>query len=121
MTVDEYVRAYNQENQRLSQQFRRALTQEEMRLFGVDQRVLSQLLNGAALDGEATRLGLSDVAASADDAKPLKYSFRYFQDLKAALVLPEDFEPERVHVTIKTKGKSSKTVEEFFIWEVKPG
>ena len=59
VTVDDYVRAYNQENQRLSQQFRRALSPEEMRLFGVDQRILSQLLNGAALDGEAERLGIS--------------------------------------------------------------
>lgn len=59
VTVDEYVRAYNQENQRIAQQFRRALTPEEIRLFGVDQQVLSQLLNGAALDGEAARLGIS--------------------------------------------------------------
>lgn len=59
VTVDDYVRAYDQENRRFSQQFGRALSAEEMRLFGLEQRVISQLLNGAALDGEARNLGIS--------------------------------------------------------------
>jgi len=71
--------------------------------------------------GEAARLDLAAVAGPDNGGKPLQYSFRYFQDLKAALLLPEDFVPERVQVIVKTKGKSAKTVEEFFIWEVEPG
>jgi hypothetical protein len=71
--------------------------------------------------GKAARLDMAALAPADESGKPMKYSFRYFQDLKAALVLPEDFAPERVHVIIKTQGKSAKTVEEFFIWEVKPG
>ena len=59
VTVDEYVRAYNQERQRISSQFGSTLTAEQMRLFGLDQRIIGQLLNGAALDGEAQRLGIS--------------------------------------------------------------
>jgi len=71
--------------------------------------------------GKAARLGLAELTPDNTAAKPLRYSFRYFQDLKAAVVLPEDFAPERVHVIVRMKGKSSKTVEEFFIWDLKPG
>ncbi len=59
VTVDDYVRAYNQENRQVSAQFGRALTPQEMQMFGLDQRIISQLLNGAALDDEASRLGFS--------------------------------------------------------------
>jgi hypothetical protein len=70
--------------------------------------------------GKATRLSLQEVGAEGTTA-PLRYSFRYFQDLKAAVVLPEDFSPEKVLVIVKGSGKSSKTVEEFFIWDMKAG
>lgn len=71
--------------------------------------------------GKAARLGLAELGGEGAGGKPLKYSFRYFQDLKAAVVLPAGFDPERVHVIVRTRGKTSKTVEEFFIWDVKPG
>ena len=71
--------------------------------------------------GKAVRLSLAQLTPDETTAKPLQYSFRYFQDLKAALLLPEDFAPERIHIIVRSKGKSSKTVEEFFIWDVKPG
>ncbi|MGI9291084.1 MAG: DUF6776 family protein [Gammaproteobacteria bacterium] len=70
--------------------------------------------------GKAVRLGLGELG-SEDAAKSMNYSFRYFQDFKAAVVLPQDFAPERVQILIKTAGKSAKTVEEFFIWEIKAG
>ena len=70
--------------------------------------------------GKAARLDLNELGAEGA-SKPLRYSFRYFQDLKAAVVLPEDFTPERVHVIVKSAGKTSKTVEEFFIWDIKAG
>ncbi len=59
VTVDEYVRAINLEGQRIGQQIGRPLTVEQMRSFGVDQQVLGQLLNSAAIDNEAIKLGLS--------------------------------------------------------------
>ena len=71
--------------------------------------------------GKAARLTLAELSPPDAARKPLQYSFRYFQDLKTAVVLPPDFAPERVQVIIRTQGKTSKTVEEFFIWEVKPG
>jgi len=59
VTVDEYVRAVNLESRRISQQVGRLFTIDQMRAFGVDQQVLSQLLNSAAIDNEATKLGIS--------------------------------------------------------------
>jgi len=71
-------------------------------------------------EGEPVRLPLADLAADSDSGK-LGYSFRYFQDLKTEVVIPPDFIPERVHVIVRFKGKNSKTVEDFFVWNVKPG
>jgi len=71
-------------------------------------------------EGEPVRLPLGDLVADSDSGK-LSYSFRYFQDLKADVVIPPDFVPERVHVIVHFKGKNSKTVEDFFVWNVKPG
>ena len=71
-------------------------------------------------EGEPVRLPLADLVADSDSGK-LSYSFRYFQDLKADVVIPPDFVPERVHVIVYFKGKNSKTVEDFFVWNVKQG
>jgi cell division protein FtsB len=71
-------------------------------------------------EGEPVRLALADLVSDSDSGK-LAYSFRYFQDLKAEVVIPPDFIPERVHVIVHSKGKNSKTVEDFFVWDVKPG
>ena len=68
----------------------------------------------------AVRLKLSDIGGEGA-ADRLAYSFKYFQDLKADIVIPADFQPERVHVIIHPKGKSAKTVEDFFVWNVKQG
>jgi len=59
VTVDEYVRAVNLETQRISQQVGTQISIDQMRAFGLDQQVLSQLLNSAAIDNEAIKLGLS--------------------------------------------------------------
>ena len=48
-----------QELRALQQQTGRSLTMAEARQYGVDRMVLARLVNDAALDGEATRLGLS--------------------------------------------------------------
>jgi len=72
--------------------------------------------------GEAVRLALGKLGLPGSKGSGrLNYSFRYFQDLRAGLVLPADFVPERVHVIVHPKGKTSKTVEDFFVWKVKPG
>jgi peptidyl-prolyl cis-trans isomerase D len=55
----DYARALDQELRALSGQIGRGLTMEEARQFGIDRMVLGRLVNDAALDGEAARLGLS--------------------------------------------------------------
>ncbi len=54
-----FVRTFDQEIRAITQQLGRPLTAEEARRFGVDRFVLSRLVNEAALDHEANRLGLS--------------------------------------------------------------
>ncbi len=56
---DQYVRGMQQELRALQQQTGRDLTMAEARQYGVDGMVLSRLVNDAALDGEAARLGVS--------------------------------------------------------------
>lgn len=59
ITADAYVRAMQQELRALTQQVGRDLPMAEARQFGVDGMVLGRLVNDAALDGEARRLGVS--------------------------------------------------------------
>lgn len=59
VTSDDYVRAMQQELQALTQQLGRNLPIAEARQYGVDRMVLARLVNDAALDSEAARLGLS--------------------------------------------------------------
>lgn len=59
VTADGYVRAMQQEMRSLQQQVGRSLPMAEARQYGVDGMVLGQLVNDAALDGEARRLGIS--------------------------------------------------------------
>ena len=73
---------------------------------------------------EVARLSLPELAdpqASDTADAALEYSFKYFQDLKAAIVLPEGFEPERFRVIVRPKGRGSKTVEDIFEWDAKAG
>lgn len=72
-------------------------------------------------DSKSRTLGLRDLIAAEPRPRRLDFSFRYFQNLEAELVLPEGFAPERVHVTLKPKGKSSKSIEKSFDWAVKSG
>ena len=72
--------------------------------------------------GENMTLGLADLAQAGltGGADTLSYGFRYFEDLKATITLPADFEPRRVRVIVRPqggRGKSAKTVEEFYAWQ----
>ena len=71
--------------------------------------------------GEAEQLDVRRLIAADEASGSLKFGFRYFQNLQANVTIPEGFEPERVLITARQAGKSSKTVEEFFVWALKPG
>lgn len=57
--ADDFARAMTQELNALTMQTGRSISVAEARQFGIDRMVLARLINEAALDGEAARLGLS--------------------------------------------------------------
>ncbi|PZX47875.1 peptidyl-prolyl cis-trans isomerase D [Roseinatronobacter thiooxidans] len=59
ISANTYARALQNEMRALQSQVGQALTMEQARLFGLDQRVLEQLVNSSVLDNEAARLGVS--------------------------------------------------------------
>jgi hypothetical protein len=54
-----------------------------------------------------------------DDTWP--YSFRYFQDFRRLLVLPDGFTPERITVEVRSKTRSIASIEESFAWSASQG
>ncbi len=52
------------------------------------------------------------------DAYPLKYRFRYFQDLSGVLELPSGFLPEYVVVTVSRRGTRQDNLQRTFAWLV---
>jgi len=69
-------------------------------------------------DGKELTLGLADMIGQTDGKSVLAFSFRYFQNLQADLVLPEGFAPARVTVKLTPNGKSAKPLEKSFNWEL---
>ncbi|MGI9407037.1 MAG: SurA N-terminal domain-containing protein [Hyphomicrobiaceae bacterium] len=67
ISQQQYRNLYNNEIQRASARFGRAISREQARLLGIDQRVLGQLLGTAALDlhSKELKLGISDEAVAA--------------------------------------------------------
>ena len=59
VTVDDYRSAYQNQLQRLQQQQKRGITNEEAKRAGLDRQVLSRLLSDAVLQAEAAKLGLA--------------------------------------------------------------
>jgi hypothetical protein len=79
-------------------------------------------LNVAGMrDGEELTLGLADLVGKTDGKSRLAFSFRYFQNLQADLVLPKGFAPARVTVKLTPNGKSAKPLEKSFNWAVQVG
>lgn len=52
------------------------------------------------------------------DSYPLKFRFRYFQDLTGVISLPRGFEPERIVVTAGRRGASTQPLSRTFDWTV---
>ena len=74
----------------------------------------ANLIVRGTIDGDEAQFALADLNESAKT--PLKFRFRYFQDLSGALTLPENFAPQAVVVTVRTKNGPS--VERSFPWSV---
>lgn len=59
VTNTEFEQAFRREIDMASNQFRRRLTQEEARLFGIDQRTLDNLVGSATIDNHTAALNLA--------------------------------------------------------------
>jgi peptidyl-prolyl cis-trans isomerase D len=100
--ADEYARAMQQELRALNAQIGRSLTMAEARQYGVDSMVLGRLVNDAALDDEAARLGISTGDDTVRDQVTATPAFRgsdgqfnrenYTYALEQAGLRPAEFE-----------------------------
>lgn len=54
-----------------------------------------------------------------DEGASTRFSFRYYQELKGRLVLPEDFEPQQLQVQVIPDSRQLKNTEHSFDWLVK--
>ncbi len=84
-----------------------------------------QLLNGTLnvnvvgrRAGEITVLPLSDLSAEIPSAN-IKLRFKYFQNIEGELILPDDFEPERIDMEARSTGKKATSIEKRFGWLVR--
>jgi len=87
---------------------------------------LTQNLRWAAVISGRIELGVEGIAKGsarhltekqllAESAEPLRFQFKYFQQLERLITLPEDFEPSRL--TIRLKSRSLRTdVEQSMEW-----
>lgn len=90
------------------------------------QVTLTQSLNRGAISSGTLRLSIEGVRdgklATLDwgqlhqrpDAPPQRYSFRYFQQIEGSVMLPADFTPQRVRVSLSGDGAP---VEQTFAWQ----
>lgn len=67
------------------------------------------------VEGEQV-LRLTEIAA--DGSYPLKFRFRYFQDLTGIITLPPGFEPERIVVKAGKRSASTEALSRTFDWVV---
>ena len=63
-------------------------------------------------EGKLATLGWSDLAAHSD-AEGLAFSFKYFQQLKGTLMLPQGFMPNRIRVEADAGGEMGRAEQDF--------
>jgi hypothetical protein len=74
----------------------------------------ASLVVQGTIDGIETQFTLAELEANSQDS--LNFRFRYFQDLDGVLNLPENFAPQVVIVTVRTK--KGPPVDRSFPWVV---
>lgn len=70
-------------------------------------------------EGKELSLGLAELTNG--QSSELDFSFRYFQNLQAELIMPPGFDPARVTIRLLPRGKNREDVEESFDWRVTAG
>ncbi|SFP77135.1 peptidyl-prolyl cis-trans isomerase D [Mesorhizobium sp. NFR06] len=111
VSINEYRLAYDRQLSLLSQQYGQRVTQEQAKLLGVDNQVLSQLVSGAVLDEQARKLGLGlskDRLAELTREDPAfkgpggQFDRRTFEYLLRQLGMrPEDYLKNRSQVAVR--------------------
>lgn len=110
--------------------FHLLLTQVETRRDWVQGDVSLEVRGRGTADGEAGPtvgsgsatgtveqvLRLTEIAE--EGTYPLKFRFRYFQDLTGVIRLPAGFKPERIVVKAGRRGASTEAAEKTFDWTV---
>ena len=71
-------------------------------------------------DGANATYRLPDLA-SGDGTADWPFSLRYFQDFDREIVLPDGFEPERIHIEVRSKTRSISSIEESYPWTASLG
>ncbi len=109
--------------------FHLLLTQVESRRDWV-QGEAEVVVEGRMKGGEPAQTGGSETATvngpmvlplteiGEGDSYPLKFRFRYFQDLTGIISLPRGFEPERIVVKAGRRGASTQPLSRTFDWAV---
>lgn len=64
--------------------------------------------------GKSVTLKMKSITT--EQKETVSFSFRYYQLLSGALVLPKDFTPERVEAILKPSGKASKSLQKQWLW-----
>jgi hypothetical protein len=85
--------------------FQLLLTQVALRRGLIAGEVRLDVIGRYADDPEAGEAVLSLTELASLEAYPMKFRFRYFQDMNGNLVLPDNFSPARILVTAKQTGK----------------
>ncbi|MDQ2075720.1 DUF6776 family protein [Marinimicrobium sp. ABcell2] len=68
-------------------------------------------------NGEQETIPLHQLSEQVDGAN-IRLRFRYFQNIEGRLMLPDDFEPERIELTARSSGNNPQTAEKKFGWLV---
>jgi len=102
--------------------YRLLLTQTEARRDWIEGGIQLQIRGARTrADGQASEEVLSLTELEELEAYPLRFRFRYFQDLSGSLILPEGFSPQEVSITATPKGKRVEASERSFDWAIQAG
>lgn len=48
--------------------------------------------------------------------KPIRFNFKYFQDIEGQIDLPQDFEPQTIKVNVTSRGRDAQSIDRVYPW-----
>jgi hypothetical protein len=101
------------ENSSGAYRFQLVLTQNLKRVKMISGTVKLNIVDEQ--NGKPRRLLLSDM--SGQQAKSLKFEFKFFQRIEGRFTLPDGFKPDRLQIQVVSKGRKPASVEKSFEWQ----